>query len=157
LNLGTIQRAGEEFTLIANSPARLADLETRFREVAPDAVGRDRHAERLSLDPGGRDARILLVDSYFTDASTVTDADEAAERLARDAETHWLDHPRVIGDLSPREAAASSDPAILAELRCVVDDIEAILLQTQRAGEPTTGLMSPHRLREALGLSDRTP
>lgn len=157
LNLGTIQRAGEEFTLIANSPARLANLETRFREVAPHAVERDRHAERLSQDPGGREARTLLVDSYFTNASTVSDADDTAERLGRDAETRWLDHPRVIGDLSPREAAASSDPAILAELRCTVDDVEAILLEAQRAGEPTTGLMSPHRLREALGLPERTP
>ncbi len=150
LNLGAIQRTGEEVTLVANSPARLSNLEAQLREVAPDAVERDRHTERLSPDPGGREARILVLDSYFTD--TVADPDEAVERLGRDAETSWLDAPRVIGDLSPRQAAASTDPAVLAELRCTVDDIEAILLQTQRAGKPTTGLMSPHRLREALGL-----
>ncbi|MGH3821577.1 MAG: YecA family protein [Pseudonocardiaceae bacterium] len=156
LNLGSIERAGAEFTLMANSPARLADLETQFREVAPDAVGGDRHTERLSQDPGDRPARTLILDSYFTAASTVTDADEAAERLGRDAETNWLDHPRVIGELSPREAAGCGDPAVLAELRCMVDDIEAILLQTQRAGKPTAGLMSPHRLRDALGLPNHT-
>jgi tetratricopeptide (TPR) repeat protein len=157
LNLGAIERAGEEFTLVANSPARLTNLETRLREVAPDAVERDRHAKRLSEDPGDRKARTLILDSYFTDASTATTADEAAERLGRDAETNWLDHPRVIGDLSPREAAASDDPAVLAELRCMVDDIEAILLQTQRAGKPTTGLMNPQRLRDALGLPNHMP
>jgi hypothetical protein len=38
----------------------------------------------------------------------------------------------------------------------MVDDVEAILLQTQRAGKPTTGLMNPHRLRETLGLEKHT-
>ncbi|MGH3843688.1 MAG: YecA family protein [Pseudonocardiaceae bacterium] len=154
LNLGAMQRSGADFTLVANSPARLANLETQLHEVAPAAAERDRHAERLSQDPGGREARILIVDSYFTDASTVANADEAAERLGREAETSWLDHPRVVGELSPRDAAASSDPAVLAELRSMIDDIEAILLQTQRAGKSTTGLMSPHRLRETLGLTN---
>ncbi|MGH3575026.1 MAG: hypothetical protein ACRDUW_24955, partial [Pseudonocardiaceae bacterium] len=72
------------------------------------------------------------------------------DRLSRDAETRWLDAPGVIGDLSPREAAVSDDPAIRAELRSIIDDVEAILLQTERAGQPTTGLMNPHRLRKAL-------
>lgn len=154
LSLGSIERSGEEFTLVANSPARLTDLETQFRDAAPSAVERDRHTKRLSEDPGGREGRVLILDSYFTDARTVTNSDEAAERMGRDAETSWLDAPRVIGELSPREAAASGDPAVRAELRCTVDDIEAILLQTQRAGKPTTGLMSPHRLREALEIDN---
>ncbi|HET9254664.1 MAG TPA: SEC-C metal-binding domain-containing protein [Pseudonocardiaceae bacterium] len=149
LSLGAIERSGEEFTLIANSPARLAGLEAQVRGIAPDAVERDRHITRLSEDPGEREARTLTVDSYFTSAA---DADAATEALGRDAETRWLDYPRLIGDLSPREAAASSDPEILAELRSVINDIEAILLRAQRAGQPTTGLMDPHRLREALGL-----
>ncbi|HEX8761457.1 MAG TPA: hypothetical protein VF734_16125, partial [Pseudonocardiaceae bacterium] len=55
--------------------------------------------------------------------------------------------------LSPREAATSSDSAILAELRSTVDDVEATLLHAQRAGQPTAGLMNPHRLREALALA----
>jgi hypothetical protein len=154
LNLGVIERAGEKFTLTANSPARLSDLETQLREIAPDAVERDRHAERLSQDPGDREARTLILDSYFVETSS--DDAEAADRLSRDAETSWLDAPRVIGNLSPREAAGSHDHAVLAELRCMVDDAEAILLQTQRAGQPTTGLMNPHRLREALGLENHT-
>lgn len=151
LNLGLIERAGEKFTLTANSPARLSDLEAQLREVAPDAVERDRHAERLSEDPGDREARTLIMDSYFVEAST-----NEADRLSRDAEASWLDAPRVIGNLSPREAAGSNDRAVLAELRCMVDDVEAILLQTQRAGKPTTGLMNPHRLRETLGLEKHT-
>lgn len=151
LNLGLIERAGEKFTLTANSPARLSDLEAQLREVAPDAVERDRHAERLSEDPGDREARTLIMDSYFVEAST-----DEADRLSRDAEASWLDAPRVIGNLSPREAAGSNDRAVLAELRCMVDDVEAILLQTQRAGKPTTGLMNPHRLRETLGLEKHT-
>jgi hypothetical protein len=152
LNLGVIERAGEEFTLIANSPARLTGLETRLREIVRDAVEQDRHAERLSQDPGDREARTLIVDSYFVDASTVSDEAEAAEQLSRDAEANWLDIPGIIGALSPRQAAASEDPAVRAELRSTVDDVELILLQAQRAGQPTVGLMSPHRLREALGL-----
>ena len=151
LNLGVIERAGEKFTLTANSPARLSELEAQLRAIAPYADERGRQAKRLSQDPGGREARTLIVDSYFVAASS-EDA-EAAERLSRDAETSWLDAPRVIGNLSPREAAGSTDHAVLAELRCMVDDVEAVLLQTQRAGQPTAGLMNPHRLREALGLA----
>jgi hypothetical protein len=153
LNLGVIERAGEKFTLTANSPTRLSDLETQLREVAPDAAEWDRQAKRLSEDAGDREARTLIVDSYFVEASP--DDAEAADRLSRDAESSWLDAPRVIGNLSPREAAGSDDHTVLAELRCMVDDIEAILLQTQRAGRPATGLMNPHRLREALGLENQ--
>ncbi|HZS22897.1 MAG TPA: SEC-C domain-containing protein, partial [Pseudonocardiaceae bacterium] len=156
LNLGVIERAGEQFTLIANSPARLAHLETQLREVAADAVEQQRHAERLSPDPGDREARTLILDSYFLDAGTVAEQGEAADQLSRDAETSWLDTAGIIGDLSPRQAAASGDAAVRAELRSTIDDIEAILRQTQRAGQPTAGLMSPHRLRETLGLEKQT-
>ncbi|MBW0009034.1 MAG: SEC-C domain-containing protein [Pseudonocardiales bacterium] len=152
LNLGQIERAGEDFTVTANSPTRLADLEAQLRDVAPDAVEHDRHAERLSPDPDGSQARRLIVESYFLDKGSEDDPAEAADRVARDAETSWPDTPGVVGELSPREAAASGDPATLAELRSTVDDIEATLLQAQRAGRPTAGLMNPHRLRDALGL-----
>ncbi|MGH3717620.1 MAG: YecA family protein [Pseudonocardiaceae bacterium] len=153
LNLGHIERAGEDFTVTANSPARLADLEAQLRDVAPDAVERDRHAERASEDPDGRDARAVIVENYFLATNTADDDPaEVADRMARDAETSWLDIPGVIGELSPRDAAASSDPAIRAELRSTVDDIEATLLQAQRAGRRTAGLMNPHRLRDALTL-----
>jgi SEC-C motif len=153
LSLGQIQRAGEDFTVTANSPARLTELEAHLRDVAPDAVERDRHTERLSEDPEGREARTLIYENYVLDATSVADAGEAADRTSRNVEASWLDAPGVIGDLSPRDAAASSDRAILAELRSTVDDVEATLLQAQRAGRPTTGLMNPHRLRDALALS----
>lgn len=153
LNLGFVERDGEEFTVAANSPARLAGLEAQLREVAPEAVEQDRHAEALSQDPGEREARTLIVDSYFLETNATDEAD-AAEQLSRDAETNWLDVPGVIGDLSPRQAAVSGDPAVLAELRSTIDDIEAILLQTRRVGQPTAGLMSPDRLREALSLDN---
>jgi tetratricopeptide (TPR) repeat protein len=156
LNLGIIERAGEQFTLIANSPARLAHLEAQLLEAAPAALEQQRHAERLSPDPGDREARILIMDSYFLDAGTVTDQDEAADQLSRDAETSWLDTGGIIGDLSPRQASASNDAAVRAELRSTIDDIEAILLQTQRAGQQTAGLMDPDRLREVLGLEKDT-
>ena len=156
LNLGIIERAGEQFTLIANSPARLAHLEAQLLEAAPAALEQQRHAERLSPDPGDREARILIMDSYFLDAGTVTDQDEAADQLSRDAETSWLDTGGIIGDLSPRQASASNDAAVRAELRSTIDDIEAILLQTQRAGQQTAGLMNPDRLREVLGLEKDT-
>jgi len=156
LNLGVIERAGAQFTLIANSPARLAHLEAQLLEVAPDALEQQRHAERLSPDPGDREARTLILDSYFLDAATAADQDEAADQLSRDAEASWLDTGGIIGELSPRQAAASNDAAVRAELRSTVDDIEAILLQTQRAGQPTAGLMNPHRLREALDLENHT-
>jgi SEC-C motif len=156
LNLGVIQRDGENFTVTANSPARLAELEAQLCAAAPDAVECDRHAERLSEDPDGREGRTVVVESYFLDASSTGDESEAADRMGRDAETSWLDTPGVIDNLSPREAAASGDAAIRAELRSTVDDVEATLLQTQRAGESTTGLMSAHRLRDALGLNRTT-
>jgi hypothetical protein len=156
LNLGVIERTGGQFTLAANSPARLTSLEARLREVAPDAVEQDRHAERVSQDPGDREARTLIVDSYFVEANAGGEA-EAAEQLSRDAESSWLDVPGIVGGLSPREAAASSDPAIRAELRSMIDDIEAIRLETQRAGHPTGGLMRPHRLREELNLETHAP
>jgi hypothetical protein len=154
LSLGEIQRAGEDFTVTANSPARLAELEAHLRDVAPDAVERDRHTERLSEDPKGREARTLIYENYVLDATSAADAGEAADRISRNVEASWLDTPGVIGDLSPRDAAASSDRAILAELRSTVDDVEATLLQAQRAGRPTTGLMNPHRLRDALALEN---
>lgn len=156
LNLGVIERAGEQFTLIANSPARLAHLEAQLLAVAPDAREQQRHAERLSPDPGDREARTLILDSYFVDAGTAAGHGEAADQLSRDAEIGWLDTLGVVGDLSPRQAAASGDFAVRAELRSTIDDIEAILLQTRRAGQPTAGLMSPHRLRETLGLGKHT-
>jgi hypothetical protein len=151
LGLGQIQRAGEDFTVTANSPARLAELEAHLRDVAPDAVERDRRTERLCQDPGGREARTMIAESYCLDVSS---ASEPADRMSRDAEAGWLDTPGVISDLSPREAAASSDRAILTELRSTVDDIEATFLQAQRAGRPTTVLMNPHRLRDALALGN---
>ena len=154
LNLGQIQRAGEDFTVTANSSARLAELEAHLRDVAPDAIERDRHTERLSPDPDGRPGRTVIMESYFLGAGSAADTGESADQLSRNAEASWLDTPGVIGDLSPRDAAASSDRAILAELRSTVDDVEATLLQAQRAGRPTTGLMSPHRLRDALALDN---
>ncbi len=150
LNLGMIQRIGDNLTVSANSLARLAELETQLRDAVPEAVETNRQAKRVSEEPDGRESRAIILESYYLDATAATDADDATERLGRDAETSWLDVPGVIGDLSPREAAASDDPAIRAELRSVIDDVEAILLQTERAGQPTTGLMSPHRLRAAL-------
>ncbi|MDQ2880644.1 MAG: SEC-C metal-binding domain-containing protein [Actinomycetota bacterium] len=152
LNLGVIHRTGNDFTVVANSPARLAELETQLRDVAPGAVERDRQAKRVSEEPDGREGRTILLENYFIDAAAADGADEAADRLSHDAEAIWLDTPGVIGELSPRDAASSSDPAIRAELCSTIDDAEAILLQTQRAGQPTTGLMNPHRLREALAL-----
>ncbi|MBV9010886.1 MAG: SEC-C domain-containing protein [Pseudonocardiales bacterium] len=155
VSLGQVHRDGAEFTVTANSLARLAGLEAHLRALAPDAVERDRRAERLGPEPEGHPVRTVIMESYVLEASSPTDAAEAAEDLSRVTETSWLDTPGVIGDLSPREAAASADPAVLTELRSTVDDVEATLRQTQRAGNPTTGLMSPQRLRDALGLSDR--
>ena len=157
LSLGQIYRAGEDFTVTANSPARLAELEAQLRDVAPDAVESDRHAQRLSQDPGSHEARTAILERYLVTTASAADKDEPADRMSRDVEAGWLDTPGVVGDLSPRDAAASSDPVVLAELRSTVDDVEATLLQAQRAGQPTAGLMSPHRLREALALENRTP
>ena len=157
LSLGQIDRTGEDFTVTANSPARLAELEAQLRDVAPEAIERDRRAEPLSEDPDGRQARAVIMESYFLDTSSVDDADEVADRMTHAAEISWLDIPGVVGELSPREAAVSPDPAVLAELRSTIDDIEATLLHAQRAGNPTAGLMSPHRLRDALALDNHTP
>ncbi|HEX8761412.1 MAG TPA: SEC-C domain-containing protein [Pseudonocardiaceae bacterium] len=157
LSLGQIYRAGEDFTVTANSPARLAELEAHLRSVAPDAVERDRHAQRLSQDPGDREARTAILESYLVNTTSAADADEPADGMSRAVEASWLDTPGVIDGLSPREAATSSDSAILAELRSTVDDVEATLLQAQRAGQPTAGLMNPHRLREALALAHHIP
>ncbi|MGH3964195.1 MAG: hypothetical protein ACRDRY_13215, partial [Pseudonocardiaceae bacterium] len=156
LSLGQIQRADEDFTVTANSLVRLAELEAHLRDVAPDAVERDRHAERLSPGPDGREARTAILESYVLNAESAGDVGESADRMSRDAEASWLDAPGVVGDLSPREAATSSDRTMRAELRSTVDDVEATLLQAQRAGRPTTGLMNASRLRDALALEDHT-
>jgi hypothetical protein len=155
LSLGQIQRAGEDFTITANSLPRLAELEAHLRDVAPDAVEQDRHTKRLSPDPDGRPGRTVIMESYFLDAGSAAETDESADQLSRNAEASWLDTPGVIGDLSPRAAAGSSDRAIRAELRSTVDDVEATLLQAQRAGRPTTCLMNPHRLCDALTLENQ--
>ncbi|HKR49454.1 MAG TPA: SEC-C metal-binding domain-containing protein [Pseudonocardiaceae bacterium] len=146
LGLGQIERDGDDFTVTANSPSRLADLEAHLLDVAPDAVERDRRIERISPEPDGREARTMILDSYLLDA------DSAADQIGRDVEAIWLDTPGVIGNLSPRDAAISSDRAIRTELHSTIDDVEANLLQAQRAGQPTACLMNPHRLRDALAL-----
>lgn len=157
VSLGQIIRNGDEFTVTANSPARLAELETVLRDVAPDAAERDRQVKRFSPDPGGREARIVVLERYFLDPDstdfTVGASAPAAERMARHAEAGWLDTPGVIAELTPREAAVSTDPEVRAELRSMIDDVEATLLQARRTGRPTASLMSPERLREALNQS----
>ncbi|HEU0087889.1 MAG TPA: SEC-C domain-containing protein [Pseudonocardiaceae bacterium] len=155
INLGQIRWDGDDFTVTANSPARLAELEAILREVAPDAVARDRHAERLSPAPEGRDGRVLIMESYVLPADSGDSTTEAADRMSQDAEAGWLDTAGVIGALTPREAATATDPAVRAELHSVIDDVEAALLQAQRAGRPTAGLMNPQRLRHALALDER--
>jgi len=150
LHLGAIHRDGDDFTVTANSPARIAELEAILRDAAPDATERDRRAERRSPDPDGRDARSVIMESYYVTPDPAGSASEAAERLSRETETGWLDTPGVIGELTPREAATSTDPAILAELRSMIDDVEATRLQAQRAGQSTAGLMDAQRLRERL-------
>lgn len=160
ISLGEIIRSGDELTVTANSPARLAELETILRDVAPDAAERDRQVERFSPDPEGREARIVILEHYFLDAGSTDGTGStgdtagapvpAAERMARHAEAGWLDTPGVIEELTPREAAVSTDPEIRAELRSMIDDVEATLLQARRAGRPTAVLMSPQRLRDAL-------
>ncbi|MGH3938569.1 MAG: YecA family protein [Pseudonocardiaceae bacterium] len=156
LHLGAIHRDGDDFTITANSPARIAELEAILHDAAPDAVERDRRAERRSPEPDGREARSVILESYYLtpepEASASGGAATAAERLSRDTEAGWLDTPGVIGDLTPREAAASTDPAILAELRSMIDDVEATHLQAQRAGQSTAGLMDSQRLREHLHI-----
>jgi hypothetical protein len=97
VNLGLIQRSGEEFSVAANSPARLAELEAHLRDVTPDAVERDRQAERLSPDPEGRECRTIVLESYYLDATAAGDAEDAAAHLGREAETGWLDTPGVVG------------------------------------------------------------
>lgn len=154
LNLGQISRDGTDFTARANSPARLGELEAILRDVAPDAVERDRHIERLSPepDPDGREPRTVILENYYVDAESTQDFVKATDQISRDAEQGWLNTPGVIGDLSPREAATSTDPAVRTELRAMLNDVEATLLQAQRAGRPTAGLMNPQRLRDALAL-----
>ncbi|MGH3916947.1 MAG: SEC-C domain-containing protein [Pseudonocardiaceae bacterium] len=154
LHLGAIRRDGDDFTVTANSPARIGELEAILRDVAPDAAEGDRRAERRSPEPDGREARSVILESYYLTpepaTSTPGSAATAAERLSRETEAGWLDTPGVIGDLTPREAATSTDSAILAELRSMIDDVEATRLQAQRAGQSTAGLMDAQRLREHL-------
>jgi hypothetical protein len=152
LNIAEIQRNGDEFTITANSPARLAVLEDLLRSVAPEATERNRRIERLSPepDPDGREGRTVILETYFLDGCH--DEDEANNRMSLDAEAAWLDNQGVIGNLSPRQASRSTDVAILAELRSTLDDIEAAFLDAQRQGRPTAGLMNPDRLRHVLAL-----
>ncbi len=153
LSIGEIRRDHDEFTVTANSPTRLAELEDLLHNVAPDATEQNRHTERLSPDPepDGREGRTVILETYFLDECH--EEDQANERISLDAEAAWLDNPGVIGNLTPRQAAASTDPAILSELHATLDDVEATLLDTKREGRPTAGLMNPDRLRQTLALN----
>jgi hypothetical protein len=149
LNMGEIFRREARFTVTANSPTRLAGLEGMLRAAAPGAVELDRHTERLYEDTGGRPGRTIIFETYFVEGAD----DEARANTARAAEADWLDTPGVVGDLSPREASASGNPADLAELRSVVNDIEYNLLKAaERDGRPTEWLMDTDRLRTELQL-----
>jgi hypothetical protein len=150
MSLGQLTHERDDFILTANSPARLAEIEAILREAAPDAVERDRHSKRLSPDPAP-DARIAVLESYFLLDPAAPAVD--SEQLARHTEAGWLDTPGVVGELTPRQAAASPDPAVRAELSAMIDDVEAIRLQSWRAGRPTAGLMNPQRLRDALSIT----
>jgi SEC-C motif len=154
LHLGEIVRCGEDLTVTANSPARLAELEGILLDVAPGAVERGRRMDRTSPepDPGGPEGRTIVFETYFYGGGPGINEDHVTERMGRDAEAAWLDNSGAIGDLTPRQAAASTDPAILTELRSLVDDIEAVFLAARRERRATTGLLDPDRLRRVLGL-----
>jgi tetratricopeptide (TPR) repeat protein len=148
LNEGEISREGARFILTANSPKRLAWLEEILRAAAPAAVESDRRAERPYPEPAGRVTRKVIFETYFVDGTE----NEAGANASLAAEEGWLDTPRVIGDLSPREAAASGNPSDLAELHATVNDIEYNTLQAERGGRPTDMLMDADRLRSALSM-----
>jgi SEC-C motif-containing protein len=147
LNLGEILCKPARFTVTANSPTRLAEIEGILRTAAPAAVELDRHIERMCPEPDGRTGRRVIIETYFVDSDQAASEDG----VARSAETGWLDTPGVIGDLSPRDAAATGN---LAELRATINDIEYIMLEAKRDRRPTDGLMDADRLRAALQLEE---
>jgi len=61
LNLGVIQRTGNNLTVSANSLARLAELETQLRDAVPDAVELNRQAKRVSEESDGREGRAIIL------------------------------------------------------------------------------------------------
>jgi hypothetical protein len=149
LSKGEILRRGARFIVTANSPARLAELEGILCAAAPAADELERTTERLYPEPEGRVTRKVIFETYFMDS---TGEDEANARTSAHAEQHWSDKPGVIGDLSPREAAADGNPAELAELHAIINDVEYITLQAERDGRPADTLMDADRLRSALSL-----
>jgi hypothetical protein len=100
-------------------------------------------------EPDGRVGRTVILETYFVDGGQVSREHD----IGIHAETAWLDTPGVVGDLSPREVAAADNPADLAELRSIIDDIEYIRLEAKRDRRSTDGLMDADRLRSALHLN----
>lgn len=135
--------------LLAAGPSneQIADFFAPEPPIQLRNVEGDRRADRVSPEPDGREARTLVMETYFVE---VEETGGDPEAIGRSVEATWLDTPNVIGDLTPRQAATSPDPAVRAELRSMIDDIEATLLQAQRTGQATFGLMDPHRVREQL-------
>lgn len=140
-----LRLAGDELTITTNSEARQDAALARVRELQPSIalVVQDRTPMRDARDAA------RLADSLPGDPSstaTLNDLPEVREVVAehiRSYEERWLDLPiPALDGRTPREAA--EDPTRR-------DDLVRLLASFPDADDPT--MMSPSRLRAALGLS----
>jgi len=100
---------------------------------------------------GGRQGRVLEVDTIFLPADRGMTEAEAAAMMARQWERGWLGAPRIAG-LTPPDAAKAGGEA-LNELNASLDDMEWRRRRAAQEGTPVDALPDPDRLRRELGLA----
>ena len=173
-NLGTVQRGPSgAFTLIANSEARMAALETQVRAAAPDAAVTTRSARTAqelmgepedsasAPDSGEAERRrhgvdlvppqpvTLILEEYFLPLPE--GLDHLASEISRANTMDKMLAARDEDGLTPAEAVAAGGPA-RDRVLALLDDCEWRQRRKQESGEPTNLLPDPDELRRRIGL-----
>jgi SEC-C motif len=142
VSLGQVTRAGQRWTLNANSRERLAALESLVRVEAPTVREVSRRAERLGGEPprDGRRVRTLVVDNHVV---------TAGDDILRATRESWVDSAVNSLGMTPREAARAGGDTLI-ELEAILDDVQWHSDRSLERGDLPT--MDVAWLRDELGL-----
>jgi hypothetical protein len=151
---GSVTRAGQRWTLSANSRERLAALADRVRAAVPDAREVSRRDERIGGGPpaDGRPGRTLILDSYPVPGKAGPGEQQMRSEVLRGFSESWLDTP-VCNGLTPRQAAKAGGDARV-ELEAILDDMQWRAERLREQGKPPP--MDVARLRREVGILDAT-
>jgi len=95
---GSIERSWRQLRVLANSRERMVELERMVRDAVHNARELSRTARRMGAEPatdGGRQGRVLEVDTIFLPENGDTTEEQAATMMAQRWERGWLDAPRI--------------------------------------------------------------